>query len=53
MPNYRIEGFIAWIIGIVVSKTITFGIKPLNGFLAAVICYTIARMITRKNNKTE
>lgn len=53
MPDYRIEAFIAWIVGIVISRTITFGIKPLNGFLAAVICYAIARMITKKNNKTE
>ncbi len=53
MPDYRIEAFIAWIVGIVISRTITFGIKPLNGFLAAVIFYAIARMITKKNNKTE
>ena len=53
MPAYRIEAFIAWIIGVVVSKSISFGIRPLNGFLAAVIIYVIARMITKKNKKAE
>ncbi|MFI3236708.1 MAG: cytosine permease [Lachnospiraceae bacterium] len=48
IPAFRWAGFIGWITGICVSKLITIGISPLNGFVTAVIVYVVIRKITDK-----
>lgn len=48
MPMYRWQAFVAWGFGVVVSKLITAGIGPLNGFLAALILYSVLRKLTDK-----
>jgi len=45
MPAYRPVAFVAWILGIVVSKTLAFGIRPLNGFITAIVVYSVLRLI--------
>ncbi|MDO4267352.1 MAG: cytosine permease [Eubacteriales bacterium] len=47
MPMYRAEAFISWIAGVIVSQFVSWGIKPLNGFLAAVIIYAVLRLIRK------
>lgn len=48
MPAYRIEAFIAWILGIIVSQCVAWGIKPINGFVTAAVIYTVIRLIRKK-----
>lgn len=48
MPAYRIEAFIAWILGITVSQCVAWGIKPINGFVTAAVIYTVIRLIRKK-----
>lgn len=48
MPNYRITGFISWAFGILLARYIPIGIKPLNGFLVAVISFAAIRIIQKK-----
>lgn len=52
MPSYRPAGFVAWIIGIACSTYITFGIKPLNGFIAAAIVYIVLRKMEGNKSAT-
>lgn len=47
MPDYRITGFIAWALGILLARYIPIGIKPLNGFLVAVISFAAIRIIQK------
>lgn len=48
MPAYRPAAFLSWFGGVLVSIVLPVGIKPLNGFLAAVVIYAVLRMFDRK-----
>lgn len=48
MPAFRGLAFVAWIVGILASKFMTFGITSLNGFLVSMIVYAVFRKITNR-----
>lgn len=48
MPDYRWQAFVAWICGVLVSAFVNAGIKPLNGFLVAIVVYAVLRKVTDK-----
>lgn len=50
MPAIRYSAFVAWIAGIVVSFVTTWGIKPLNGFVTAMVVYAVLRLIKKNKN---
>jgi cytosine permease len=51
MPSYRPVAFVAWISGILVSKFVPFGIRPLNGFVTAIVVYTVLRILMVRIHK--
>lgn len=50
MPMYRWQAFAAWLGGIAISKFVNMGIRPFNGFIAAIIIYSLLRKLTDKNS---